>query len=54
MGQFVALIRSVTYGVGSAWYPAAVLIAWLMIGLLVCVAADRHHRRTKLIDSVRP
>lgn len=54
MGQFVALIRSVTYGVGSAWYPAAVLIAWLLIGLLVCVAADRHHRRTKLIDSVRP
>lgn len=44
MSQFVALVRSLAYGVGSAWQPAAILIGWMIIGAILIELAERRHR----------
>ncbi|GEM_PF-5460717 len=41
MGQFIALVRSMAYGVGSPFHPAIVLLAWLALGARLMASAGQ-------------
>lgn len=41
MGQFITLVRSLAYGIGSPLHPVIVLLGWLAIGAFLVALAGR-------------
>jgi hypothetical protein len=54
LGQFITLVRSLAYGVGSPLHPSVVLMAWLVVGAVLIRLASVHARRSLVPPASQP
>jgi ABC-type multidrug transport system permease subunit len=54
LGQFVSLVRSLAYGVGSPLHPTIVLLAWLAVGALLIYLAERRRGAIHVVTRAAP